>query len=78
LFDAPASFRPSDSFLRGVTVSVTAYASPGNLWLACQFIWTLKLDEGRTKIGVSFSKANAIFNAISAIDKALSVLSKAK
>jgi hypothetical protein len=34
------------------------------------FIWTVHLDE-TIRIGVSFSKENAIFNAVCAIDKAL-------
>jgi hypothetical protein len=57
---------------KGIQFQIVQMANPTG------WIWTLELDEGRTKIGVSFSKANAIFNAISAIDKALSALSRAK
>jgi hypothetical protein len=34
------------------------------------FVWTVHLDE-TIRIGVSFSKENAIFNAVRAIEKAL-------
>jgi hypothetical protein len=57
---------------KGIQFQIVQMANPTG------WIWTLELDKGRTKIGVSFSKANAIFNAISAIDKALSAPSKAK
>jgi hypothetical protein len=50
---------------RGIQYEVVQTASPSG------WIWTLELDQGRTKTGVSFSKANAIFNAETAIDKVL-------
>jgi hypothetical protein len=50
---------------RGVQYQVLETANPTG------FIWTVYLKQNRTKIGVSFSKENAIFNAVRAIDKAL-------
>jgi hypothetical protein len=35
------------------------------------FRWTVQLDENKTKTGVSTSKGNAIFNAVSFIDRAI-------
>jgi hypothetical protein len=34
-------------------------------------MWTVHMDEKKTKTGVSFSRESAIFNAMRAIDKAL-------
>jgi hypothetical protein len=40
------------------------------------WMWTVHMDEKRTKTGESSSRGNAIFNAVRAIDKALAALSK--
>ena len=51
---------------KGIQYQVVQTANPTG------FKWTVHLDENRTKTGVSSSKGNAIFNAVRAIDKALS------
>jgi len=56
---------------RGIQYQVVQTASPSG------WIWTMDVD-GRTKTGVSFSKDNAIFNAETAIDKALDAKPKPK
>ena len=38
--------------------------------------WTAQLDDTRTRTGTSFSRGNAIFQAVAAIDKALGLLPK--
>jgi hypothetical protein len=40
--------------------------------------WTVQLDEGRPKPGLSISREYAIFDATNAIEKALSAAPKAK
>jgi hypothetical protein len=57
---------------RGIQYQVVQTASPTG-WK-----WTVQLDGGRIKTGVSFSRQYAIFDATNAIEKALSVGSKAK
>jgi len=52
----------------GIEYSVVQTANPTG-WK-----WTVQLDQGRTKTGTSYSKGNAIFHAVSAIDKVLSAL----
>jgi hypothetical protein len=52
---------------RGIQYQVLQTADPSG------FIWTVYLKQNRTKIGVSFSKENAIFNAMRAIDNALTI-----
>jgi hypothetical protein len=56
---------------KGIPYQVVQTASPAG------WIWTAELN-GRTRTGVSFSRANAIFNAVNAIEKALSAAPKAK
>jgi hypothetical protein len=56
---------------RGIEYQVVQTTNPMG------WIWTADLD-GRTRTGVSFSRANAIFNAVAAIEKALSAAPKAK
>jgi hypothetical protein len=56
---------------KGIEYQVVQTANPTG-WK-----WTVNLDEGRTKTGVSFSRGHAIFYAINAIDRALSELPKA-
>jgi hypothetical protein len=50
---------------RGIQYQVVQTANPTG-WK-----WTIELGEGRTKTGSSFSKGNAIFRAVRAIDKAI-------
>jgi hypothetical protein len=50
---------------RGIQYQVVQTANPTG------FLWTVYLDETRTRTGVSFSRENAISNAVRAIDKAL-------
>jgi hypothetical protein len=50
---------------RGIQYEVLETVNPTG------FIWTVYLKQNRTKIGVSFSNENAIFNAMRAIDEAL-------
>ena len=57
---------------KGIEYQVVQTASPTG-WK-----WTVQLPEGRTKTGVSFSKGQAIFHAINAIELALSAPPKAK
>jgi hypothetical protein len=42
------------------------------------WIWTVYLDNGQTKMGVSSSREYAIYDATYAIEKALSPAPKAK
>ena len=57
---------------KGIQYQVVQTANPTG-WK-----WTVQLDQGRTKTGVSFSKNSAIFDAVHAINKALSVPPKAR
>jgi hypothetical protein len=57
---------------KGIQYQVVQTANPTG------FKWTVQLDQSRTKTGVSFSKNNAIFEAINVIDKALSASPKEK
>ena len=50
---------------RGIQYQVVQTASPTG-WR-----WTVQLDDKRIRAGISFSKGNAIFQAVTAIDKAL-------
>jgi hypothetical protein len=40
--------------------------------------WTVRLDDGHSKTGISISREYAIFDATNAIEKALSAAPKAK
>jgi hypothetical protein len=57
---------------KGVEYQVVQTANPTG------WIWNVQLASGRTKIGVALTKANAIFDAERAIDKALSTAPKAR
>jgi hypothetical protein len=57
---------------RGIQYQVVQTANPTG------FKWTVHLDESRTKTGVSYSRGNAIFNAVRTIDKALGGTAKPK
>jgi hypothetical protein len=57
---------------KGIEYQVVQTASPTG-WR-----WTIHLDDGRTKTGVSHSKSVAILDAEKAIGKALSAAPKAK
>jgi hypothetical protein len=57
---------------RGIQYQIVETANPAG-WK-----WTVQLDEGRTKTGLSFSREYAIFDATNAIEKALSATPKAK
>jgi hypothetical protein len=50
---------------RGIRYEVEEMIEPAG------FIWTVHLGENGTKIGVSFSKENAIDGARRAVDKAV-------
>ena len=50
---------------KGIQYQVVQTANPTG------FRWTVQLDENKTKTGVSISKGNAIFNAVSFIDRAI-------
>jgi hypothetical protein len=50
---------------KGIQYQIVQTASPTG-WK-----WTVQIDDNRTKTGTSFSKGNAIFKAVTAIDKAL-------
>jgi hypothetical protein len=50
---------------RGIEYQVVQTANPTG-WR-----WTVYFDQVKDKTGTSFSKGNAIFNAVRAIDKAL-------
>jgi len=56
---------------RGIQYQIVETANPTG-WK-----WTVQLDEGRTKTGLSFSREYAIFDATNAIEKALSATPKA-
>ena len=56
---------------RGIQYEVVQIAS------LSAWIWTAELDDA-TRTGVSFSMANAIFNAVAAIEKALDAKPKPK
>jgi hypothetical protein len=49
---------------KGVQYQVVQTANPTG-WK-----WTVNLPDGRTRMGTSFSRGNAIFNAVRAIEKA--------
>jgi hypothetical protein len=53
---------------RGIQYQVVQTASP-NGWR-----WNVQLDDTRTRTGTSFSKRNAIFQAVTAIEKVLGPL----
>jgi hypothetical protein len=57
---------------RGIQYHVVRIGSPTG-WK-----WTVQLDGGRTKTGVSFATQYAIFDATNAIEKALSASDKRK
>ena len=57
---------------KGIRYQVVQTANPSG------FKWIVHLDEIRTKTGVSYSRGNAIFHAVRAIDKAVSASAKAK
>jgi hypothetical protein len=50
---------------KGIQYQVVQTANPTG------FRWAVQLDENKTKTGVSTSKGNAIFNAVSFIDRAI-------
>jgi len=50
---------------KGIKYQVVQTANPTG------FRWAVQLDENKTKTGVSTSKGNAIFNAVSFIDRAI-------
>jgi hypothetical protein len=52
---------------RGIQYQVVQTANPTG-WK-----WTIELAGGRTKTGASFSRGNAIFNAVRAIDNAIKI-----
>ena len=55
---------------KGIQFQVVQTANPTG------FKWTVNLNENKTKTGVSSSKGNAIFQAVSFIDRALHALVK--
>jgi hypothetical protein len=57
---------------KGIRYQVVQTANPAG------FKWIVHPDENRTKTGVSYSRGNAIFHAVRAIDKAVSASAKAK
>ena len=57
---------------RGIQYQIVQMANPTG-WK-----WTVQLDQGRAKTGLSFSKQYAIFDATNAIEKALSAAHNAK
>jgi hypothetical protein len=57
---------------RGIQYEVVQTANPTG-WK-----WTVQLDGGRTKTGLSISREYAIFDATNAIEKALSAPDQAK
>jgi hypothetical protein len=57
---------------RGIQYQIVQTASPTG-WK-----WTVQLDGGRTKTGLSCSEQYAIFDAANAIEKALSAVPKEK
>jgi hypothetical protein len=50
---------------KGIQYQVVQTANPTG------FRWAVQLDENKTKTGLSTSKGNAIFNAVSFIDRAI-------
>jgi hypothetical protein len=50
---------------KGIKYQIVQTANPTG------FRWAVQLDENKTKTGVSTSKGNAIFNAVSFIDRAI-------
>jgi hypothetical protein len=52
---------------RGIEYQIVQTASPTG-WR-----WTVQLNEYKSRTGTSYSKGNAIFNAVNAIDKALGI-----
>jgi len=57
---------------KGIQYQVVQTANPTG-WK-----WTVQLNQGRTKTGVSFPKNSAIFDAVNVINKALSGLKQGK
>ena len=57
---------------KGIQYEVVETANPTG-WK-----WTVHLDEGRTKTGLSFSREYAIYDATNAIEKALNASAKPK
>jgi hypothetical protein len=57
---------------KGIEYQIDQTASPTG-WR-----WIVYLDDGRTKMGVSFSKQYAIYDATNTIEKALSAAPKPK
>jgi hypothetical protein len=55
---------------KGIPYQVVQTASPTG------FLWTVQLDETRTKTGTASSKGNAIFQAVCVIDKAIRASTK--
>jgi hypothetical protein len=55
---------------KGIQYTVVQTANPTG-WR-----WTVELDENRTKTGSSYSRGNAIFTAVRAIDKAVAARPK--
>jgi hypothetical protein len=51
---------------KGIQYQIVQTASPTG-WK-----WSVQIDDNRTKTGTSFSKGNAIFQAVTAINKVLS------
>jgi hypothetical protein len=72
--DDSTSVRPLELLFveyRGIQYQIVETANPTG-WK-----WTVQLDGGRTKTGLSFSREYAIFDATNAIEKALSATPKA-
>ena len=57
---------------KGIEYQIDQTASPTG-WR-----WIVYLDDGQTKMGVSFSKQYAIYDATNAIERALSAAHKPK
>jgi hypothetical protein len=57
---------------RGIEYQIVQTASPTG-WK-----WTVQFDEAKAKTGTSYSRGNAIFNAVRAIDKVLGATAKEK
>jgi hypothetical protein len=57
---------------KGIQYQIVQTASPTG-WK-----WTVQIDDIRTRTGTSFSKGNAIFQAVKAIDKVLAAQPRPK
>jgi dsRNA-specific ribonuclease len=57
---------------KGIQYQVVQTANPTG------FKWTVKLNENKTRTGISSSKRNAIFQAVRFIERALRERAKAK